>query len=79
MPEQKVYLFLDNFALLSDLNSGFDKYLFQLIVLLKPDFNCVNNSGFDKYLFQLIVLLKPYFNCVNNFALSWVDKVTTGT
>ena len=24
-------------------NSGFDKYLFQLIVLLKPDFNCVND------------------------------------
>ena len=21
-------------------NSGFDKYLFQLITLLKPDFNC---------------------------------------
>ena len=34
-------------AQLSDLNcdnnSGFDKYLFQLIVLLKPDFNSVNN------------------------------------
>ena len=43
MPEQKVYLFLENLALLSDLNSGFDKYLFQLIVLLKPDLNCVNN------------------------------------
>ena len=24
-------------------NSGFDKYLFQLIVLFKPDFNYVNN------------------------------------
>ena len=24
-------------------NSGFDRYLFQLIVLLKPDFNCDNN------------------------------------
>ena len=32
-----------------------------------------NNSGFGTYLFQLIV------NCGNNFALSWVDKVTTGT
>ena len=32
-----------------------------------------NNSGFGRYLFQLIV------NCGNNFALSWVDKVTTGT
>ena len=34
---------------------------------------------FDSYLFQLIVLLKPDFNCWSNFALSWVDKVTTGT
>ena len=33
----------------------------------------------DSYLFQLIVLLKPDFNCWSNFALSWVDKVTTGT
>ena len=40
---------------------------------------CANNSGFAKYLFQVIVLLKPFFNCGNNFALSWVDKVTTGT
>ena len=41
---------------------------------------CANNSGFDRYLFQLIVLLKSDSNiCVNNFALSWVDKVTTGT
>ena len=24
-------------------NSGFTKYLFQLIVLLKPDFDCGNN------------------------------------
>ena len=24
-------------------NSGFARYLFQLIVLLKPDFNCGNN------------------------------------
>ena len=40
---------------------------------------CANDSGFDKYLFQLIVLLKPNFNCFNNSALTWVDKVTTGT
>ena len=37
------------------------------------------NSGFAKFLFQLIVLLKPDFNYGINFALSWVDKVTTGT
>ena len=35
--------------------------------------------GSDWYLFQLIVLLKRDFNCWNDFALSWVDKVTTGT
>ena len=34
---------------------------------------------FDWYLFQLIVLSKPDFNCRSYFALSWVDKVTTGT
>ena len=34
---------------------------------------------FDSYLFQLIVLLKPDFNCRSNFALSCVNKVTTGT
>ena len=28
---------------------------------------------------QLIVLLKPHFNCSSRSALSWVDKVTTGT
>ena len=39
----------------------------------------LNNSGFDTYLFQLIVLSKPYFNCGNDFALSWIDKVATGT
>ena len=38
-----------------------------------------NNSGFAGYLFQLIVLLKPDFNCGNDFAVSCVDKVTTGT
>ena len=26
-----------------------------------------------------MTLLKPDFNCSNNFALSFVDKVTTGT
>ena len=34
---------------------------------------------FDSYLFQLIVLLKPDFDCCSNFALSCVDKVTSGT
>ena len=40
---------------------------------------CANNSGFGRYLFQLIALLKPDFKCGNNVALSWVDRVTTGT
>ena len=55
MPKQKVYLFLENLALLIygfyAIKSSFDKYLVQLIVLLKPDFNCVNYyalSWFDK-------------------------------
>ena len=34
---------------------------------------------FDWYLCQLIVLLKLDFNCYDSFALSCVDKVTTGT
>ena len=38
-----------------------------------------NNSVFPRYLFQLIFLWKPDFNCGNKFALSSVDKVTTGT
>ena len=40
---------------------------------------CGSSSGLGKYLFQLIVLLKPDFNSSNDFALSCVDKVTTGT
>ena len=40
---------------------------------------CLSGEIFGWYLFQLIVLLKPDFNCCNSFALSWVDKVTTGT
>ena len=40
---------------------------------------CICFFGSDWYLFQLIVLLKADFNCWSNFALSWVDKVTTGT
>ena len=36
-------------------------------------------DSFDSRLFQLIVLLKPDFNCSRRFALSWVNKVTTGT
>ena len=39
---------------------------------------CANVFGSDWYLFQLIVFLKPGYNCWSNFALSWVDKVTTG-
>ena len=46
MPKQRAYLLLENLVQLngSDLdfvliNSGFDKYLFQLITALKPDFN----------------------------------------
>ena len=31
------------------------------------------------YLFQLVVLLKPGSSYCNSFALSWVDKVGTGT
>ena len=33
----------------------------------------------DSHLFQIIVFLKPGFSCWSNFALSLVDKVTTGT
>ena len=50
MLKQKVYLLLESLVKLNDLgldlfgfllnNSGFDKYLFQLIALLKRDFNC---------------------------------------
>ena len=48
MLKQKVYLPPENVVQLNVLrlcanNSGFDRYLFQLIVLLKPDFNCGNN------------------------------------
>ena len=42
---KKVYLLLESlvrFGFCAN-NSGFDKYLFQLITLLKPDFNCCNN------------------------------------
>ena len=39
---------------------------------------CANVFGSDWYLFQLIDFLKPDYNCWSNFALSWVDKVTTG-
>ena len=48
--KQKVYLLLESLAQLNDLsfdffvnNAGVDMYLFQLIVLLKSDFNCGNN------------------------------------
>ena len=56
MLKQKVYLLLESLVQSNDLDLDFYKYLFQLITLLKPD-----------------------FNCCNNFALSCVDKVTTGT
>ena len=29
-------------------NSGFDRYLFQLIILLKPDFDCCNNYALSR-------------------------------
>ena len=55
---QKVYLLLENLDQLSDLKIGFahmflghDWYLFQLIVILKPDFNSWSSfvlSWFDK-------------------------------
>ena len=49
MSKQKVYLLVENLERLGDNsdfdsnNSGFDKYLFQLIVLLKTDFKCSNS------------------------------------
>ena len=57
MLKQRVYLHLENVAQLNDLNldllnldlfkcaynSGFARYLFQLFVLLEPDFNCGND------------------------------------
>ena len=36
-------------------------------------------SDFEWYFFQLIVRFNPDFNCCNSFAISSVDKVTTGT
>ena len=45
----QVYLFLENLIGLNDLDLDFvimilvEKYLFQLIALLSPDFNCCNN------------------------------------
>ena len=39
----------------------------------------IRTDTFGSYLFQLIVHLKPDFNCSSSFALSWVDKFTTGT
>ena len=34
---------------------------------------------FGWYLFKLIALLKLDFHCSSRFALSFVDKITTGT
>ena len=48
--KQKIYLFLQNLYQLQNLNICFafdlfflDWYLVQLVVLLKPDFNCLSN------------------------------------
>ena len=38
-----------------------------------------SSDMFCWYLFQLIALLKPGFNYWSSFALSWVDKIATGT
>ena len=38
---------------------------------------CTDTFGWN--LFQLIVLSKPDFSFSSSFALSWVDKVETGT
>ena len=61
--KQKVFLHLESLAQLNNLSFDF----------------LLNNSGFARYLFQFIFLSKPDFNCDNDFALSWVDRVTTGT
>ena len=61
--KQKIYLFLGNLDQLSNLKFGLGI--------------CI--VTFDWYLFQLINLLKPDFHCCYSFALSWVDKITTGT
>ena len=62
-------------------SSNAQVYLFleNLIGLNDLDLDFVIMILVEKYLFQLIALLNPDFNCCNNFALSWVDKVTTGT
>ena len=48
-----------------------------LINKSKYRFSCCTVT-FGSYLFQLVVLRKPKLNYSNIFALSWVDKVTTG-
>ena len=62
-------------------SSNAQVYLFleNLIQLNDLDLDCVIMILVEKYLLQLTALLNPGFNCCNNFALSWVDKVTTGT
>ena len=40
---------------------------------------CCSTVTFGSHLFQLIVLSKTDFNSSGSFALSWVDKVMTGT
>ena len=60
-----------------DTKSLFTPWKLGLIKWFKYLF-CAYVFMFDSYLFQLIVLLKPDFNYWSNFALSSVDKVTTG-
>ena len=61
MIKQKVYLPAKNL----------DQLINQII--------CACIVTLDWYLFQLIVLFKPDFNSCNIFALTLVDKCTTGT
>ena len=52
----------------------------KLVLIKKSQYwFCPSVDIFVWYLFQLTALLKLDFNCSNSFALSWVDKVTTGT
>ena len=63
--------------LISSYNSFWNDYS---PAIKKSKYWCiVSVDTFDWYLFQLIAILKPDFNYSSSFALSWVDKVTTGT
>ena len=55
MLKQKEYLLLENLFQLNDSdfgfwanNSGFGRYLFQLITLSKPDFNCCKSFALSR-------------------------------